>query len=158
MPNTRIIIDQTIVSEMQRHASLAYPEESCGLLLGKFENDSVSKRILNSKRMVNAVLGEERHRRYEIDSQELLNTEVEAESGGMEIVGIYHSHTDNPARPSVLDMKFAWPKISYVIVEVRNSKSVDAKSWSRRGNGMLLLPEEIVITGKHDKHGSRLTR
>jgi proteasome lid subunit RPN8/RPN11 len=130
---------------MHEHASLTFPEECCGLLLGKFENDSKVKRVLGSRRMTNVFAKEERYHRYTIDPKEFMEAEVEAESNGMDIVGIYHSHPNAAAKPSQFDMNHAWPSLSYIVIEVRNSKPLNTKSWLLREDRTEFLPEDITV-------------
>ena len=129
MPNTTIILDQRVILEMHSHASSTFPEECCGLLLGKFEDDSNRKLVRGSKRMDNVFEKEERYHRYAIDPMDYMDVENEAVAMNEEIVGIYHSHPNAAARPSLFDLNFAWPSLSYVVVEVREAKPVTTKSW-----------------------------
>ena len=147
MPNTTIILDQRVILEMHSHASSTYPEECCGLLLGKFEDGSTRKLVNGSKRMENVFEKEERYYRYTIDPMKYMDAENEAASMNEEIVGIYHSHPNSPAKPSLFDMNHAWPSLSYVIVEVREAKPVNTKSWILKEDRTDFLPEDMKIQG-----------
>ncbi|WP_255349222.1 Mov34/MPN/PAD-1 family protein [Kamptonema formosum] len=42
---------------------------------------------------------------------------------------LYHSHPDSRAIPSECDREYAWATYSYIIVEVRQGKAGDIRSW-----------------------------
>ena len=69
------------------------------------------------------------HDRYEMDPKALLAVEREAKAGGMSVMGVYHSHPDNPARPSATDLERAWPGYAYVIVSVRQGRAAEWGCW-----------------------------
>jgi proteasome lid subunit RPN8/RPN11 len=141
---TSVVVSSEILSEIEAHASDTYPEECCGLLLGKFEKDSKLKVADRSKRMENVFLKEERFHRYTIDPKEFLTAESEAEKTGLEIVGIYHSHPNAPAKPSEFDTKHAWPTLSYVVVSVRDSRPEQMRSWVLKDDRSEFEPEELM--------------
>jgi len=140
-----LFLPEEIVTEMHSHASLAYPEECCGLLLGVFEGDTVSRRVQESKRMENVFLKEERYHRYSIDPKEFLMVESAGEARGLEVIGIYHSHPNAPAKPSQFDTARAWPNLSYVVMEVRDSKPVETRSWILKDDRSEFASEKISI-------------
>ncbi|MGI0091745.1 MAG: Mov34/MPN/PAD-1 family protein [Nitrososphaerales archaeon] len=154
MQQTKIILDQVSLEEIHSHAALTYPEECCGLLVGKFEDNSLTKRVNGLKKMENAFAKEERYHRYTIDPREFMNAESEAESSGEEVVGIYHSHPDSPATPSRFDIDHAWPSLSYLLVEVRNAEPVATMSWLLKEDRTGFLPENIEIIATTAKLGN----
>ncbi len=142
---TKVILSNAIMDEIRTQVASAFPEEGCGLLLGKFEEDLKTKRVVESRPMGNVFRKEERYHRYTIDPKEFLLAENEAETKGLEVVGIYHSHPNAPARPSQFDREHAWPTLSYVVIEVRDSQPKEASSWILREDRMQFEPEEITI-------------
>lgn len=58
---------------------------------------------------------------------------------------MYHSHTGAEAIPSKLDLKGAWPGLSYCIIEVLESRAVQATSWTLREEGVDFVQEEVEI-------------
>jgi proteasome lid subunit RPN8/RPN11 len=141
---SKLILTDSIMLTMQAHASSTFPEECCGLLLGNFEEGITIKRARESKRMENVFRKEERYHRYTIDPKEFLLAESAAESSGLEIVGIYHSHPNAPAKPSQFDKEHAWPTLSYLVVEVRDATVVDKKSWVLTDDRSEFQPEGIT--------------
>jgi len=122
------------------HAERTYPEECCGLLLGRLETKGkVVHDIQATENAWNSGISEDlvddslpltKTHRYWIAPEEMLTAMREARGRGLEIIGVYHSHTDNPAVPSECDRRLAWPQYSYLIVSVRQGNAVDAKSWT----------------------------
>ncbi|MUG98845.1 hypothetical protein F7734_43750 [Scytonema sp. UIC 10036] len=123
---------QTIYSQ----AETTYPEECCGLLLGS--RTDKNKTVLEVIPTENAwsetsdPFGDStatKQRRYTIAPQVMLQVQKDARDRNLNIIGIYHSHINNPAHPSEFDRQLAWQEYSYVIVSVINGKAVDIKSW-----------------------------
>jgi proteasome lid subunit RPN8/RPN11 len=51
----------------------------------------------------------------------------------LEVVGVWHSHPDHPARPSETDRNGAWEGWSYLILSVTAEGVPDLRSWRLRG-------------------------
>lgn len=113
------------------HAVEAHPEECCGLMLGRFDEDG-RKVVHELLPITNAREDEARHNRFLIGPMEMLKGEREARARGLDIVGIYHSHPDCPARPSQFDLDHAWPVYSYIIVTSHADRTGDMLSWQLR--------------------------
>ena len=130
------------VARIRAHGESAYPEECCGVLIGRDaragEPASVDHLVAADNERT-----ESRHNRYVISPQALLAAQRGAREQGLEIVGYYHSHPDHPARPSEFDREHAWPGTSYVIVSVRQGKAVDCRSWRLRDDRSAFDPEEL---------------
>jgi len=112
--------------EMRQHAASAYPHECCGFLLGKVAGDvKCVERIIAATN----TRDDSPQNRYLIDPKEFMMADREARKGKLDIVGIYHSHPDHPARPSDFDRDHAWPFYSYIIYSVERGVVADARSW-----------------------------
>ena len=130
---------------IERHASISYPNECCGVLIGRCHSDvngvagaTFVERVLS--------VGNEREdsqNRYLINPETVLAAHKEARALGLEVVGYYHSHPDHPARPSEIDREQAWPDVSYLIVSVQQRKVVDARSW-RLSEDRESFEEEVI--------------
>ena len=130
------------ISAIEAHAERAYPEECCGLIVGKIT--SADAEPLKSTLRIVALNNEwtpdttepsqpehaTKQRRYWIDPKDMLRIQKQARDEGLNIIGIYHSHPDNPAVPSECDRAQAWPQYAYVIVSVCNGKAVDIRNWA----------------------------
>ena len=98
--------------ELIMHAESGYPNEVCGLLIGKNGQISDYKKCRN--------LNEERtHDRYELDPISFNEADDWARKMGLEILGIYHSHPDHPSIPSEFDRSRAWPEWIYLILSIK---------------------------------------
>jgi len=124
-----------IVRQIGREGLLAYPNECCGILLGRdrsVESPALGAAIRVVDRAVstpNASAATEQHHRFRIPPLRLIEAEREADKSGRVVLGFYHSHPDQPARPSEYDRAHAWPFYSYVIVSVTADNVVDLTSW-----------------------------
>ena len=114
----------SVLEAISAHAEKAYPQECCGFLLG-YEGRpclraSVPGRNLNTLRAQD---------RFEIDPQEFLQAQMEAEGWGGEVLGFYHSHPDGAAVPSAYDRERAWPEYLYLIIPVAGGQAGKARLW-----------------------------
>lgn len=114
------------VAAIRAHGEATYPNECCGFLLGRSE-DGV--KIVASTRAAKNTRDDSPRNRYLVEPGEYHEAEQAAEAAGLELVGIYHSHPDHPARPSQFDRDHASPWFSYMIVAVHGGKAVDLTSW-----------------------------
>ncbi len=118
---------QTAYELMLQHIQGSYPYECCGLLLGKAAPEK--KEVLEIFKAEN--LNKERAQdRYELNPKDFLRADRRSREKKMQIVGIYHSHPDHPARPSAVDTERAWEGYSYVIVSVNGVKECEANSFA----------------------------
>ena len=116
----------------------ALPNEGCGLLLGNVDGTVVD--VVASPNVADSA------KVYEIDSRVLLRTYRRAEDEGLEVLGVYHSHTHSEAYPSSTDVAQAPdPSWHYVLVSFRGVPTVvrsfriiegevseeDVASWGR---------------------------
>lgn len=113
-------------------AASAYPHEGCGLLLGR--RDGRETRVV-AVRPARNIRTERARDRYEIDPADYLAAETAASDAGIEVVGIWHSHPDHPARPSPTDRESAWAGWSYVIAAVAAGDVTELRSWRLNGDG-----------------------
>jgi proteasome lid subunit RPN8/RPN11 len=100
-------------------------------MLGRFA-DAGTKVVHDLLPIDNARESDARHNRFLIGPMEMLRGERHARSVGLDIVGIYHSHPNAPAKPSQFDLDHAWPVYSYVIVSVTADGAGPLRSWELR--------------------------
>lgn len=137
---SRLFITPRHLQTIGRHASISYPEECCGFLIGRCHSGATFvERVLS----VGNERDDSRHNRYLISPETVLAAHKEARALGLDVVGYYHSHPDHPARPSEFDREHAWPGVSYLIVSVEQRKVVDARSW-RLSDDRASFEEEVV--------------
>lgn len=136
------------------HGINAYPEECCGLLVGRlFDGGKILVEVWPADNVwsgaeseVSAGEGDfNKKRRYEISPQFMFEAQRKARNLDLAIIGIYHSHPDNPAIPSECDRHYAWPQYSYIIVSIQQGKAQDLQSWSL-DDGHQFQAEEILTS------------
>lgn len=92
------------------HARTEAPKECCGFLVGR------GRRVERAIRMQNL---DRSPISYTMDPLEQLRVEKQLRQAGLEVAGIYHSHTVSPAYPSPIDVRLAtYPETTYVIVSL----------------------------------------
>ena len=133
-------ISEELLEGIREHGKKAYPNECCGVLLGRIEDSR--KSVVELRAMENTREDSPRNR-YLISSRELLEAEKAARARGLDIVGVYHSHPDHPARPSEFDREHAFPWYSYIIVSVHGGKPVDLASWTLRDDRSAFDTEDL---------------
>jgi proteasome lid subunit RPN8/RPN11 len=105
-------------AEMVAHAYDGLPDEACGLLGG----DPETARVPIFYPCRNAA---ESSRIYTVDPKDHLRADRDAESRGLEIIGVMHSHTHTDAYPSPTDVAQAPdPSWHYVLVSLRDEAPV----------------------------------
>ena len=123
---------------LRAHGEETYPNECCGVLLGKkIAGDGNGTAAINHvQQIVRAgnTRTDSAHNRYNIAPQELVRIQRNARGQGLDIVGFYHSHPDHPAQWSPTDFAEAhWLGCSYVITSVEQGKAVLTNSFLLTG-------------------------
>ncbi len=130
-----------VVRDLVAEAERTYPNEGCGLFLGKTE------RIFDIAGLAVAVnVHPDRHEdRFTIADKEQLRIRREARNQGMEVTGVFHSHPDHPAVPSATDAPYLalWEKCPFVIASVRGGKVSCVRAWIH-DDEIREIPIEIV--------------
>ena len=126
-------IKQTDHASIRRHGEEAYPNECCGVLLGRVNDDGT--RMVTSIARCGNTRTDSAHNRYNIDPRDLVRIQREGRERGEDIIGFYHSHPDHPARWSATDLAEAhWFGCSYVITSVEKGRAVLTNSFELTGN------------------------
>jgi proteasome lid subunit RPN8/RPN11 len=103
------------------HAFQGFPLEVCGILGGSEETASVLYRMTNTDRS---------NEHFMMDPKEQFAVIKELRAKGLEMLAIYHSHPESPARPSAEDIRLALtPNVSYVIVSLQEANNPVLKSF-----------------------------
>ena len=138
-----IELPQQQIERIREHGQETYPNECCGVLLGK-EQDG-RKVVLEILPLKNARDDSPRNR-FLILPQDMLHSDREARRRGLDILGFYHSHPDHPARPSEFDRAHAWPWYTYLILAVEKGHPKELTAWLL-SDGRSFFPEEMRIAG-----------
>ncbi len=113
----------------------ALPNEGCGLLLGT--SDGLVVDVVVSANVANSA------KVYEIDSKVLLRAYRRADEEGLEVMGVFHSHTHSEAYPSPTDVAQAPdPTWHYVLISLRDADTV-MRSYRIREGEITEEPVEV---------------
>jgi proteasome lid subunit RPN8/RPN11 len=114
IPNT---IYQEMVAQSRAHA----PIEACGILAGS--NGKVEKLY----KMTNV---DKSNTHFMMEPEEQFATIKDIRSAGLEMLAIYHSHPETPARPSAEDIRLALtPNVTYVILSLQSTNGATIKGF-----------------------------
>jgi proteasome lid subunit RPN8/RPN11 len=132
-----------LLEQIHAHGQTHYPEEGAGLILGTRDGDlRVGVALIP---LANNFESESRQRRYLLSARDMLEAEDKADQMGLEILGVFHSHPDHPARPSDFDRTWALPHFSYLITSVMASQAVESTAWRLTDNRQAMIEEELKI-------------
>jgi proteasome lid subunit RPN8/RPN11 len=120
-----------ILDALREAAIRGYPYETCGLLLGHQHADHRDVTAMRQARNLNTERAQDR---FELDPADYLAAEQEASEQGLELVGVWHTHPDHPARPSETDRAAAWEGWSYLILSVNRAGVAAVTSWRLHGD------------------------
>ena len=109
-----LVVSARLLAEMAAHSLRSLPYEGCGLLVG----ESGGARV---HRVVPAENVAASSRLYTVDPKALLHAYRDADEQGLDIIGVFHSHTHTDPYPSPTDVAQAPdPTWHYVIVSLRD--------------------------------------
>lgn len=129
-----------LLEQINAHVEKAYPEEGAGFLIG--DEGSVREIVaLSNSREEGA-----RHNRFLFTPEDYLKAELKADSLGLSLIGVFHSHPDCPNVPSEYDREWAQPFFSYIITRVDEGKAVNSRSWRLLEDRSAYEEEEIEIS------------
>lgn len=105
-----MVIPAALRDEIIAHARDGLPNEACGILAGR------DGRV---EQFFPAESDEPSPYYYRIEARDQIRIMNAIDDAGLDLVGIYHSHTSSPAYPSRTDAEQAfWPDAVYVIVSL----------------------------------------
>lgn len=134
------------VSEgIARHGEEGYPNEICGLLIGK---DGPEGRVIRALMPIQNEFEEgEQYHRFLITPEAMFRAERLARKERLDVLGIYHSHPNEEARPSLYDRDHAaWTAWSYIIISVREGKAAGLRAWKLREDRSAFDEEDVAIS------------
>jgi proteasome lid subunit RPN8/RPN11 len=132
-------LSKELLHQIQLHLESGYPNEACGVMLGK--GGVVTEVVSADNERTDSA-----RNRYLIDPLAYMKIERGADKRGLEVLGIYHSHPDVAAMPSQFDLDHAWPNLSYLIVSVVKGKAVEFNSWRLRDDRSTFDREAVEIS------------
>ena len=137
-----LYINQTNLDRLLEEAREAFPEECCGLLVGR--RDGADMHVERIVRAANIAEGD-KTTNYQVDWATLFETIRQARFDKDTIVGFYHSHPDGSTKPSIKDTESAWIDHAYVIIPSGRHERTSPTSWRIRTGTEQFEPERIVV-------------
>ena len=134
-------IGDSLLESIRAHGRSQYPHECCGLILGRVRE---CNKVATELRPQKNTRDDSPHNRYLIAPEAMLAAEREARLSGLDILGVYHSHPDHPARPSEFDRENAVPWYSYIIVAVAGGKDGDLTCWTLSDDRSAFIHEPVI--------------
>ncbi|MDD5368358.1 MAG: M67 family metallopeptidase [Anaerolineaceae bacterium] len=135
-------IRSDLINQIEAVGEEAYPEEGAGFLLGK---EGKLRSVQAIFFLPNAREEGARKSRYLISPEDLLRVEEDAEACGLDIIGVFHSHPDQPNWPSPFDLSWALPWFSYVITTINLGHAQESRAWRLVEDRSLFEEEPIQI-------------
>jgi proteasome lid subunit RPN8/RPN11 len=103
-------LDTLFAQEIVEHGLREFPNEACGLIAG---TDGSAVKVFAMRNMDASPMS------YRLDPKEQLEVFDRMDAEGLELFGIYHTHTHTEAFPSETDRRLAfYPEARYVIVSL----------------------------------------
>ena len=128
----KLEIPTEILQQMVTQAKALAPVEVCGILAGS--NGKVEK-LYKMTNVDNSCT------HYTMEPGEQFSTVKDIRSAGLEMLAIYHSHPETPARPSAEDIKLALtPNVTYVIISLHNNNGSAVKGFRIAGTNVTEVP------------------
>jgi [CysO sulfur-carrier protein]-S-L-cysteine hydrolase len=125
-----------------QHCQDEYPNEACGILAG---HDGTVEKIYSTSN------AEPSPSFYFMDPQEQFRVMKEMRQAGLQLVGIYHSHTGSQAYPSSTDVSLAYyPDAVYVIVTLLDKNNPASRGFTIR-EGKITEVKVVVIRGEQSR-------
>ena len=134
-------IDPDDLRRVTAEAEAAYPEEACGLLVGRVDGEVAVVAEVHRSRNVAACP----RRAFEIDPVLLLALHKRLRDADEAMIGVYHSHPDGAAVPSATDLDRAWePNLIWLIVSVLDGRAVATAAHRLVAGGGRFAPLPLV--------------
>lgn len=123
------------------HCEQGLPNEACGLLAGRVEDDvkSVDKVYL----LTNV---DESKEHFSMDPKEQLAALKDARANGLSLIGNFHSHPESPSRPSEEDKRLAYDStMEYMILSLQDRENPVLKAFGIDKDKNVTIHEIIII-------------
>ena len=113
---SRIVLPNSVLEQIKQLALAETPLECCGFLVGELGSD-VAREFHPCRNIAQSKII------YTVDPRDHLRIELDAESRGLAIIGVVHSHTHTEPYPSATDVAQAPdPGWHYVIIGLKDAE------------------------------------
>ena len=125
-----------IFEQMAQQAKTEAPIEACGILAGR---DGQVEKLYT---MTNADQSSEH---FMLIPEEQFKVVKDIRSASLEMLAIYHSHPETPARPSNEDIRLALtPDVTYVILSIMDDSEPVVRGFRITDGDVSNVPVEII--------------
>lgn len=132
----KLEIPNDIFTDMLAQARAEAPIECCGILAGS------GGRVERLYKMTNA---EHRSDHFMMAPEQQFTAIKDIRSASLDMLAIYHSHPETPARPSAEDIRLALtPGVVYLIVSLQGGNGPVVKGFQIEDGMTTEVPVEIV--------------
>lgn len=139
-----VAIGLVVLQKIEAHARDRYPEEACGLLVGRFEADRTVVTAAHESENV----APDRRTGFEVDPGFRLRLQRDVRAEGAAIVGVFHSHPSGDATPSATDRESIWePDLIWLITAVDGGALGETRAFAVDVKDRGHTFREIALTG-----------
>ena len=132
----KLEIPANIFEQMVAQAKALAPIEACGILAG---SDSKVEKLYKMTNVENS------NSHFMMEPKEQFTVVKDIRSAGLEMLAIYHSHPETPARPSAEDIRLALtPDVIYLIVSLQDAKTPVVKGLLIEDGTVTEVPVKIM--------------
>jgi len=125
-----LTLPDAVARAMLDHAVAELPNEACGLVSGTLET-GLAVAYHPARNSEHSPL------RYNVHPDDLLRITLEIDAAGLDLVGIFHSHTHTPAVPSATDLRAAmYSEPFYILATLADPDAApedSMRAWRIRG-------------------------
>lgn len=138
-----VVIAPNLLCEIVAAALRRFPEEACGLLVGRTQGDAQSITEVHESR--NVAL--EPRRAFEVDPSLRLRLQRQTRGSGTGVIGVFHSHPGGDPSPSDTDRASIWePDLVWLITGVREGVAGDTRAFAVDPDGYGFHPVKIDVS------------
>jgi proteasome lid subunit RPN8/RPN11 len=117
-----IELGEALYRDIVEHGLREFPNEACGLIAAK---EGTPTRVYAMTNVDASPVS------YRLDPKEQLKVFSEMDDEGLELAGIYHSHTHSEAYPSETDRRLAfYPESRYLILSLSDRENPVLRAFS----------------------------
>lgn len=135
-------IPDPVIQQIESFARARFPEESCGLLVGRREDDVI--KVLSARESQNVAANPCLH--FEVDPRLRLRLQRELRGQFLEVVGVFHSHPSGDPSPSKVDRMAIWePDLLWIITAVDRGAISVSKVYAVDDSGTGLSFRQVIM-------------
>ncbi len=131
-----VVMAPGILDAVIDHAKECYPNEGCGLLVGRG----------SAERFIAITNIAPRPSEFEMDPAQLIGALRNFRTTGEDLIAIYHSHPHGPAQPSKLDIERAeYPEAAHLIISLADRESPLALAFRIVDGGAFPVELHVIV-------------